>query len=247
MNEFEYTNGTLPTMARGLFTYQDPTAQCTATTPHDSEASNTSSHKDDGGIHRILIRGYDKFFNVGEVQKTKEAWIENNTEGPYEVTLKENGCIVFMAGLPPHLVGPQGGCVISSKHVISRNEQKEVGRDSDELHAAKGREWAERSLASKGKTLRDFGLWLWNQNLTAVAEVIDTAHTVMTINVSCYCPGCHVRDQVYSANSAVRSFVMIVSRSMFSSTLPRKLDYISMDSTRTLLNLRHCLVTWSRR
>ncbi|KAG0244241.1 RNA ligase-domain-containing protein [Mortierella sp. GBAus27b] len=173
MNEFEYTNGTLPTMARGLFTYQDPTAQCTATTPHDSEASNTSSHKDDGGIHRILIRGYDKFFNVGEVQKTKAAWIENNTEGPYEVTLKENGCIVFMAGLPPHLVGPQGGCVISSKHVISRNEQKEVEGDSDELHAAKGREWAERSLASKGKTLRDFGLWLWNQNLTAVAELCD--------------------------------------------------------------------------
>ncbi|KAF9362429.1 hypothetical protein BGX34_006199 [Mortierella sp. NVP85] len=169
MNEFEYINGTLPTLARGLFTYQDSTQR--PTTP--TKAVDTNLQEDNGGLYRILIRGYDKFFNVGEVPKTRPAWIESNTEGPFEVTLKENGCIIFMAGLPPHLVGPQGGCVISSKHVLAPNECKEVPAQGDERHAIKGRQWAEKSLATKGKTLQEFGAWLWNNNLTAVAELCD--------------------------------------------------------------------------
>ncbi|KAF9963512.1 hypothetical protein BGZ65_002753 [Modicella reniformis] len=166
MNDFEYAKGTLPTLARGLFTYRDPTMQAT-----NGNAVGTNRQND--SINRILIRGYDKFFNVGEVEKTKLEWIAENTEGPYEVTLKENGCIIFMAGLPPHLVGPQGDCVISSKHVLASKECKEASTQGDEMHAAKGREWVERTLATKGKTLQEFGLWLWNQNLTAIAELCD--------------------------------------------------------------------------
>ncbi|KAF9292402.1 hypothetical protein BGZ68_006348 [Mortierella alpina] len=129
MNEFEYAKGTLPSLARGLFTYQDPTLPHTVASqkerthvpPKKSDQDNIDTkqpYPDNGGTHRILIRGYDKFFNIGEVKKTSTEWLSSETKGPYEVTLKENGCIIFMAGLPPHLVGQQGGCVVSSKHFL---------------------------------------------------------------------------------------------------------------------------------
>ncbi|KAJ1932084.1 trna ligase, partial [Linderina pennispora] len=51
----------LPTQARGLFT-----------TGSDNK--------------KIVARGYNKFFNVGEVKQTKWGWIEANTRGPYELT-----------------------------------------------------------------------------------------------------------------------------------------------------------------
>ncbi|KAF8984709.1 hypothetical protein BGZ46_007189 [Entomortierella lignicola] len=171
MNEFEYVKGTLPTLARGLFTYKDPSQKKLVTSTKETSQQDSQSNDDDDGIYQILIRGYDKFFNVGEVKKTQPAFIANQTEGPYEVTLKENGCIIFMSGLPPHLVGPQGGCIVSSKHSLGYLEAKD---DQPEVsHSAKGREWLEKSLASKGKTLQEFGLWLWNNNLTAVAELCD--------------------------------------------------------------------------
>ncbi|KAF9349431.1 hypothetical protein BGX26_012267 [Mortierella sp. AD094] len=172
MNEFEYVKGTLPTLARGLFTYQDTSQERPVTTTQETSKLN-SQDNDNKGIYQILIRGYDKFFNVGEVHKTKPAYIAEQTEGPYEVTLKENGCIIFMSGLPPHLVGPQGGCVVSSKHSLGYLEHKEGCNQPDVSHALKGREWLGKSLAAKGKTLQEFGLWLWNNNLTAVAELCD--------------------------------------------------------------------------
>lgn len=180
MNEFEYVKGTLPTLARGLFTYQDPT-QKQRVTSHRKYSQEVSTNNDDNGIHRILIRGYDKFFNVGEVSKTKPEFIAEQTKGPYEVTLKENGCIIFMAGLPPHLVGPQGGCVVSSKHSLGILEPMEGVNQPEISHSSKGQEWLEKSLASKGKTLQEFGLWLWNNNLTAVAEVIHSLHAVVSM------------------------------------------------------------------
>ncbi|KAI8602501.1 RNA ligase-domain-containing protein [Dissophora ornata] len=167
MNEFEYVKGTLPTLARGLFTCQDLGKGRMVSQAHHSSETHIN------GIYRILIRGYDKFFNVGEVTKTQPEWIAENTEGPYEVTLKENGCIIFMAGLPPHLVGPQGGCVVSSKHVLALSDSKGGSAQDNAQHASKGHEWLEKTLATKGKTLQEFGLWLWNQNLTAVAELCD--------------------------------------------------------------------------
>ncbi|KAG0200157.1 hypothetical protein BGX28_006688 [Mortierella sp. GBA30] len=217
MNEFEYSKGTLPTQARGLFTYQDPllpratflnkthpeyeslvSKKCLIPEEEqqlqqqeDEEKAEEEDNKtsveptttgddfdpDNGGIHRILVRGYDKFFNIGEVRKTTQEWIAEETKGPYEVTLKENGCIIFMAGLPPHLVGPQGGCVVTSKHFLGEQDP-EKNNDAAAVpitvgHSSKGREWLEKSLAAKGKTMQEFGLWLWNQNLTAVAELCD--------------------------------------------------------------------------
>ncbi|GJJ69859.1 tRNA ligase [Entomortierella parvispora] len=192
LNEFEYSKGTLPTLARGLFTYQDKDAPSrNQNRPSDNNNGPNMDHPSpgssiDGAVSpqpysHILIRGYDKFFNIGEVAQTKLDYLEAETTGPYEVTLKENGCIIFMAGLPPHLVGQEGGCVVSSKHNLGTIEQQQQkfgevqqgSNDSDGQHPVKGREWLERNLAAKGKTVQEFGLWLWNNNLTAVAELCD--------------------------------------------------------------------------
>jgi len=185
LNEFEYSKGTLPSLARGLFTYQDmsPSMRNQIGT-NDSNHNHISPESATDGVspqshNHILIRGYDKFFNIGEVNQTKLESLEAETMGPYEVTLKENGCIIFMAGLPPHLVGGKGGCVVSSKHNLGTIKQQlqkygevqQGGSDSEGLHPVKGREWLEKNLAAKGKTVQEFGLWLWNNNVTAVAEV----------------------------------------------------------------------------
>lgn len=206
MNEFEYSSGALPTLARGLFTYLDTsglskapatsasTTTSTSTSPplpknrHKNRKQATQSNdtpklveedttlpvltgSDALGVYRILVRGYDKFFNVGEVPKTASEWIAENTEGPYEVTLKENGCIIFMSGLPPHLVGPEGGCIVTSKHSLGYADP-ETGKMTEVTHAGKGREWLEKGLMAQGKSVEQFGRWLWDHNLTAVAEVI---------------------------------------------------------------------------
>jgi tRNA ligase len=202
MNEFEYSSGALPSLARGLFTYLDTTgfSKAPVTSPTTSTSTSTSSKNRSGnkkqaaqsnnahmleematlpvltgsdavGVYRILVRGYDKFFNVGEVPKTSPGWIAENTEGPYEVTLKENGCIIFMSGLPPHLVGPEGDCVVTSKHSLGYADP-ETGTLTEATHAGKGREWLEKGLAAQGKTVEQFGRYLWDHNLTAVAEVI---------------------------------------------------------------------------
>ncbi|KAG0337317.1 hypothetical protein BG004_007687 [Podila humilis] len=190
MNEFEYSRGSMPTLARGLFTYEDtatpaPVHKNPVVVPEsaiDADAPILESGALAKGTHRILIRGYDKFFNIGEVEKTGLEWLTNNTEGPYEVTLKENGCIIFMAGLPPQLAGSEGGCVVSSKHSLGSldhlrdqaNNGSGPGSDLPEVsHSAKGREWLEKSLIAKGKTLQEFGRWLYENNLTAVAELCD--------------------------------------------------------------------------
>src|SRR6266516_1068521 len=74
--DWDYKRDDLPTYARGLFT-----------------------SRDSNGNHIIVTRGYDKFFNTEEVNKTRWRNIENNTRGPYEISTKENGCIIFISGL----------------------------------------------------------------------------------------------------------------------------------------------------
>ena len=137
-NEWEYKKDPppFPTLARGLFSIQ-------------------SGEKFD-----IAVRGYDKFFNIGEVKKTQWPWIEENTSGPYEVTLKENGCIIFIAGLA------NGDLLVTSKHSMGE-------REGEVAHAAKGEEWVERHLARVGKYPKDLARFLYRFGLTAVGELCD--------------------------------------------------------------------------
>lgn len=136
--DWDYKRDDLPTYARGLF---------------------TTKTKD--GKHEIVIRGYDKFFNVDEVNETRWRNVETRTIGPYELSVKENGCIIFMSGLE------DGTLLVCSKHSTG------VRSDVNLSHAQAGEKWAEKHLASVGKTPKDLAQELRRMNATAVAELCD--------------------------------------------------------------------------
>ncbi|KAI1467675.1 tRNA ligase [Daldinia caldariorum] len=138
LNDWDYKKRNLPTYARGLFT--------------------TKNRK---GEHEIAIRGYDKFFNTGEVTETKWDNILTKTQGPYELTLKENGCIIFISGLE------DGSLLICSKHSTGDRSDVEVS------HASAGERWVDKQLATIGKTRQEFAQELRKRNVTAVAELCD--------------------------------------------------------------------------
>ncbi|KAL3473770.1 tRNA ligase [Aspergillus californicus] len=136
--DWDYKRSDLPTYARGLF---------------------TTKRKD--GTHEIATRGYDKFFNVEEVNATQWRNIENNTRGPYELSVKENGCIIFISGLE------DGSLLVCSKHSTGARS------DTDRSHAQVGEEWIERHVASVGKSIADLARELREMNATAVGELCD--------------------------------------------------------------------------
>jgi tRNA ligase len=136
--DWDYKRDDLPTYARGLF---------------------TTKRKD--GTPEIVIRGYDKFFNVDEVNDTQWRNVEKRTIGPYELSEKENGCIIFMSGLE------DGSLLVCSKHSTG------VRSDVSLSHAQAGQRWAEKHLASVGKTPKDLARELRRLNVTAVAELCD--------------------------------------------------------------------------
>lgn len=138
--QFSQDSDELPTLARGLFTEQV------------------------GEAARIVARGYDKFFNVGELAWTRPAAVAAYSSGPYIVSYKENGCIIFVAALTPHRL------VVTSKHAIgSRGDMP----DDKPSHSEKGREWLAKHLAAAGRTEEQLAQELWRRNETAVLELCD--------------------------------------------------------------------------
>ncbi len=136
--EWDYKRRDLPTYARGLFTYK---------------------RKD--GTPEIASRGYDKFFNVGEVHETTWENVAERTRGPYELSVKENGCIIFISGL-------EGDRLL----VCSKHSTGDRG-DANVSHAVAGERWVEKQLAGLGKTKTDLAQELRKRNVTAVAELCD--------------------------------------------------------------------------
>lgn len=138
-NEWDYgrNNVRLPCNARGLFI------------------------SDDAQNPEIIARGYDKFFNINEVPKTKWDWLEKNTVGAYEITLKSNGCIILISGLE------DGTLVVCSKH--STGPRNDVDRN----HASSGRAYLKSQLAAQGTDEKRLALRLHELNVTAVAEYCD--------------------------------------------------------------------------
>ncbi|KAK0333948.1 tRNA ligase [Friedmanniomyces endolithicus] len=134
MGEWDYKKPNLPTYSRGLFTA-----------------------KKRGGQREIVIRGYDKFFNHGEVRETEWPNVERDTRGPYELSVKENGCIIFISGL-------EDGTLLHSTGGRS---------DTDVSHAQAGEKWVDRQLAAIGKTRHQLASKLREMNATAVAELCD--------------------------------------------------------------------------
>jgi tRNA ligase len=136
--DWDYKRDDLPTYARGLFT---------------TKTKNNTPE--------IVIRGYDKFFNVDEVNETQWRNVETRTMGPYELSVKENGCIIFMSGLE------DGTLLVCSKHSTG------VRTDVNLSHAQAGERWVEKSVASVGKTSKDLAQELRRRNVTAVGELCD--------------------------------------------------------------------------
>lgn len=117
----------LPTQARGLFT--SPSVG-------------------------IVARGYDKFFSVDETPRTKWSSLVQRTQGPYVLTVKENGCIIFVSAPTPDTL------LVLSKHAAAD-------------HAAQGDVWLGRHLIQAGKDRRDLARLLHHEGLTAVFELCD--------------------------------------------------------------------------
>ena len=138
-NEWDYgkNNITLPCNARGLFITQDENDP------------------------RIIARGYDKFFSIDEVPTTKWDYIEKNTVGPYEVSVKANGCIIFISGLA------DGSLVVCSKH--STGPRDDVNRN----HAEAGEKYLMHQLQDLNIDSKQLGKELYDNNVTAVAEYCD--------------------------------------------------------------------------
>ena len=88
--------------------------------------------------------------------------LEKHTTAPYTLSLKSNGCIIFIAPLTPTKL------LITSKHAIGPAKDKLV----EMSHAQAGEKWLRKYLENKGKTEADLATRLWESNLTAVAEVI---------------------------------------------------------------------------
>lgn len=136
--DWDYKRRDLPTYARGLFTYLKQ-----------------------NGTPEIAVRGYDKFFNVGEVHETKWENVLSQTQGPYELSVKENGCIIFIAGVEDNVL------LVCSKHSTGARD------NADLSHAVAGEQWVDRHLEAIGKTRRDLAKELRAKNVTLVAELCD--------------------------------------------------------------------------
>ncbi|KAJ5811742.1 hypothetical protein N7474_008043 [Penicillium riverlandense] len=136
--DWDYKRSDLPIYARGLF---------------------TTKRKD--GAREIAVRGYDKFFNIDETNSTRWRNIEKNTRGPYELSVKENGCIIFISGLEDDKL------LVCSKHSTG------VREDVNLSHAQAGERWVERHVASVGRTVKDLARTLRESNMTAVGELCD--------------------------------------------------------------------------
>ncbi|KAI9343086.1 RNA ligase-domain-containing protein [Zopfochytrium polystomum] len=150
-NEFLFKKNppALPTHARGLFVLRDI-----------ADASNNGAS---GNV--IVVRGYDKFFNAGEVRWTSEASLRSSTVGPYEMTLKENGCIIFVAAVHSTLI-------VTSKHAMDAPVVASLA-DARPKHAAVGEDWVNRHLKAKGKTREELIAFLEANRVTLVMELVD--------------------------------------------------------------------------
>ncbi|KAF9784263.1 hypothetical protein IL306_007573, partial [Fusarium sp. DS 682] len=93
--------------------------------------------------------------------ETKWENIFKRTQGPYELTLKENGCIIFIAGLEDDTL------IVCSKHSTGDRDDIQVS------HASAGEKRLEQQLAAVGKTKADLARELRKRNVTAVAELCD--------------------------------------------------------------------------
>ncbi|KAJ7693225.1 RNA ligase-domain-containing protein, partial [Mycena rosella] len=133
----DFKNGAsqVPTLARGLFTMELP----------------------DGGF-RIVARGTDTLFQLGEALWTSRTALESHTVGPYIVSPRTRISGITIAALTPELL------FVASQFPL------EAGNDP---YASLAEAWLRIHLAQKGRTEADLAAILWENNWTALAELHD--------------------------------------------------------------------------
>lgn len=85
--------------------------------------------------------------------------LEAYTTAPYTLSLKSNGCIIFIAALAPTKL------LITSKHSLGPIS------NAARSHSQVGEEWLYKHLEKAGKTTEQLAATLWEKNWTTVAEV----------------------------------------------------------------------------
>jgi tRNA ligase len=85
--------------------------------------------------------------------------LEEHTAAPYTLSLKSNGCIIFIAALDPTKL------LITSKHSLGPVQNSPIS------HAQAGEIWLRKYLDKAGRAEKEFAAELWENNWTAVAEV----------------------------------------------------------------------------
>ena len=166
---------------------------------------------------RIVVRGYDKFFSVDEVASTRWSSIESDTQGPYTVTVKENGCIILVSGLE------DGTLVVCSKH--SYGSRQDINRN----HAAAGEEFLCQQLQAHGVEPRELALWLHDQNVTAVAEYCDDSFEEHVVEYSREHAGMYLHG-INSNEAAFRTMPMPQVREVADKYGFRAVDYFTVES-----------------
>ncbi|KAJ9094637.1 hypothetical protein QFC19_007850 [Naganishia cerealis] len=90
-----------PTLARGLFTATD-----------DFSLQDAQDGGESGKKIRIVARGYDKFFNIGEVPWTEWDNLAKYSQAPYDLTYKSNGCLILVSAISETEI------LVTSKHSL---------------------------------------------------------------------------------------------------------------------------------
>ncbi|KNE86775.1 hypothetical protein PSTG_19861, partial [Puccinia striiformis f. sp. tritici PST-78] len=91
--------------------------------------------------------------------------LESRSQAPYHLTLKTNGCIIFLAALTP------SDLLVTSKHATGGSEHDDP--EQPMTHSAAGERWVGRHLAKVGMSSAQLAHELWEANATAVAALTD--------------------------------------------------------------------------
>ncbi|KAF8139577.1 RNA ligase-domain-containing protein, partial [Mycena galopus ATCC 62051] len=146
MDEFKYydVSSPFPTLARGIFMVEL------------RKSASAAQGKGEGG--KIVARGCDQFFNQGSRGRRGKR-SRHTHRAPYTLSLKSNGCIIFIAALTPTKL------LVASKHSIGPTPGQSVSPSEA------GEAWLRKYFAQRGKTEADLVGKLWAENWTAIAEV----------------------------------------------------------------------------
>lgn len=115
----------------------------------------------------IVVRGYDKFFNIDELPAVKRDVLKTECKGPFNASIKENGCIMFFAGLS------DGTLLVCSKNVTGDVDLTKTGKLK---HYEQGMSAITKQVAKLGKTTQQLALELYRLRVTAVAELCDDSY-----------------------------------------------------------------------